>query len=299
VVRPQLVERGFLKRMGTQPQLPGISVEPLASTLGAAITGVNLSQQLSDAVITSIREAWNKHLVLIFPGQDVSPEAHTRFCSAFGELRRIQPMDQQIAGQPYVRYVSNVEDPAIKAVHESGEMQFHADQSYLEAPCVATTLYAIEVPKVGGNTLFINCYEAYATLSNDLKQAIAGRKALNVFDYSSLPAPRANLNPTMPQWWHPIVRRHPETGREALFVSRMMTRAVEGFSDDEGSALLQRLFEHQEQDRFMYEHFWTSRDFLMWDNRCTLHARREFDPNDRRILRRVTIHADSTTDTQA
>ncbi|MCF7223779.1 TauD/TfdA dioxygenase family protein [Marilutibacter chinensis] len=270
----------------------GISVRPLAHALGAEVNGIDLARQPDSAAVAFIRDAWKRHLVLVFPGQDVSAEAHTRFCSAFGALREIRPVAHQVPDEPYVRYVSNVRDSAINPVHESGEMQFHADQSYLRVPCIATTLYAMEVPNAGGNTMFINCYDAYATLPHDLKRAVVGRKALNVLDYASIPTLRGSaLGSSMPQWWHPMVRTHPETGREALFVNRMMTRAVEGLDHAESGALLRRLFEHQEQERFMYEHVWAPGDFLMWDNRCTLHARRDFDPRDRRMLRRVTIHA--------
>lgn len=272
--------------------LPRISVKPLGDALGAAITGIDLSQQLDDVTIARVRDAWREYLVLVFPGQHIGPEAQTIFCRAFGKLKVIQPAAHQIAGQPYVKYVSNIQDPAIKAVHESGEMQFHADQSYLKVPCIATTLYALEVPKVGGNTLFINCYDAFDALPDDLKKAIAGRKALNVFDGNVVSARRGKTDSDAPRYWHPMVWIHPETGRESLAVNRMMTQAIEGLVDTEGNALLQRLFEHLEQDRFIYEHVWAPDDFLMWDNRCTLHARRAFDPQERRLLRRITIHAD-------
>ena len=271
----------------------GIFIKPLSHALGAEVSGVDLSQQLDPVDIAQIREALNQHLVLVFPGQDISAEAHARFCGSFGTLRKIRPVAHQVPNEPYVRYVSNVSDRARNPVHESGEMQFHADQSYLRSPCIMTTLFAIEIPAIGGNTLFVNCYDAYAALSEDLKRAVVGRKALNMFDIVNIPTLRSSgLEPSKPQWWHPMVRTHAETGREALFVNRMMTCAVQGMRDSEGGALLEKLFAHQEQERFMYEHVWSPGDFLMWDNRSTLHARREFHPGGRRMLRRVTIHAD-------
>jgi len=268
-----------------------ISVKPLAHVLGASITGIDLSRPLDDATVADIRKAWYEHLVLVFPGQDISTEDQIHFCRGFGELRQVRPVANQVADQPYVTYVSNVPDLNLKTILKEGAMQFHADQCYYEVPCIATTLYAIEIPRVGGNTMFINCYDAYETLPDDLKTAIAGRNALNVYDYGANPTTRGvDVNPDAPKWLHPMVRIHPETGRKALFVNRLMTFAIEGLGEAEGNTLLEHLFDHAEQDRFIYEHHWTPNDFLLWDNRCTLHARRQFDPKERRMLRRITIH---------
>ena len=93
----------------------------------------------------------------------------------------------------------------------------------------------------------------------------------------------------VPACWHPIVRTHPATGRKALYVNRLMTVAIEGLSDDEGEEVLNTLFAHQEQRTFVYEHVWRPNDVLLWDNRCTLHARTDFSDKERRLMRRVAI----------
>ncbi len=271
-----------------------ISVKRLSDALGASITGVDLSQPLDEATVADIRRVWNEHLVVVFPGQDISAEDQTRFCLAFGELELVRSVPHQDANQPHVLFVTNVRDAGMRTVLEDGEMQFHADQCYYEIPCMATTLYAIEIPKIGGNTMFVNCYEAYETLPDDLKAAIATRKALNVYDYGANPTRRGSTdNPDAPKWSHPMVRPHPDTGRKALFVNRLMTLVAEGLDPAESESLLERLFAHAEQDRFIYEHAWTPGDLLMWDNRCTLHARRDFDPKARRMLRRITIRGEA------
>jgi taurine dioxygenase len=152
-----------------------IFVKRLSDALGASITGVDLSQPIYEATVADIRRAWNEHLVLVFPGQELSAEDQMRFCLAFGKLELVSSVPNQIVNQPEVLFVTNVRDAGMRTVLEDGEMQFHADQCYFEIPCMATTLYAIEIPKVGGNTMFVNCYEAYETLSDDLKVAIATR----------------------------------------------------------------------------------------------------------------------------
>ena len=155
---------------------------------------------------------------------------------------------------------------------------------------MASMLYAIEVPSVGGNTLFANGYKAYETLSPEIKRRIEGRKALNAYDYHTAAMKRGTqLAQGVPFYIHPVVRTHPATGRRALYVNRLMTVRIEDMPEEESDELLQLLFDHQERREFIYEHVWRPGDLLMWDNRCTLHARTDFSPGERRLLRRVTI----------
>src|SRR5262249_55806523 len=167
-------------------------------------------------------------------------------------------------------------------------MHFHTDQCHQEIPAKATMLYAIEIPSQGGDTLFANAYTAYETLPEDIKQRIAGRRAFNAYDQDTT-LRSANYDNARASCWHPAVRTHPATGRKALYVNRLMTREIEGLPRGESDAILQRLFDHQEQPKLVYEHVWRPGDILMWDNRCTLHARSDFSLGERRLLRRVTI----------
>ena len=155
---------------------------------------------------------------------------------------------------------------------------------------MASMLYAIEVPSIGGNTLFANGYKAYETLPDDIKRRIDGRMALNAYDYDSAATKRGTrLAEGVPSYAHPVVRTHPATGRKALYVNRLMTVQIEGLPAQESDALLDLLFDHQERREFVYEHVWRPGDLLMWDNRCTLHARTDFSAGERRLMRRVTI----------
>jgi taurine dioxygenase len=169
-------------------------------------------------------------------------------------------------------------------------MYFHSDQCYVERPIKATTLYAIELPRQGGNTLFANTYLAYETLPADVQRQIAGLKAMNVYDYDNNPTTRGStIREGVPHYAHPIVRTHPDTGRKALFVNRLMTDHILDMPRAESDRLLGLLFDHQEHRRFVYEHVWSPGDLMLWDNRCSLHARTDFDPSERRLLRRVAI----------
>jgi taurine dioxygenase len=186
--------------------------------------------------------------------------------------------------------ISNIrEDGKPIGALPDGEMQFHTDQCHQERPAMASMLYAIEVPSSGGNTLFSNCYLAYETLPSDIRRRIDGRKALNAYDYDNSATRRGQLAEGVPSYAHPVVRTHPATGRKALYVNRLMTVRIEGLPEAESEDLLELLFAHQERREFIYEHVWRPGDLLMWDNRCTLHARTDFSPAERRLMRRVTI----------
>ena len=154
-------------------------------------------------------------------------------------------------------------------------------------------LYAIEIPSKGGNTLFASGYRAYETLDQSTKNRIAGRKAVNAYDYDNASMKRGTrIQDGVPHFAHPAVITHPATGRKSLFVNRLMTIAIEGLPDAESDQLLETLFAHQENPALIYEHVWRVNDLLMWDNRCALHARTDFSADERRLMRRVTVLGD-------
>ena len=270
-----------------------IRVRPLSNALGAEISGIDLRRPLGPETISTVKEAWNDHLVIVFRDQDLTQEDQERFCGYFGEMEVVKSSRSLDDDNPHILFVSNVQEEGKRTVLENGEMWFHSDQCYYECPVSATVLYAIEIPRVGGNTLFSNCYTAYETLPADLKSRIEGRTALHAYDYG--PEMQVKLGPRSadaPQFAHPVVRTHPETGRRAIYVNRLMTEHIEDVDEAESDELLSRLFDHVERPEFIYEHIWRPGDLLMWDNRCTLHARTDFDPAERRMLRRMTVKGD-------
>jgi taurine dioxygenase len=265
------------------------TVRQLSPALGAEIAGVDLRDPINAALKQQFLDVWHRHLVILLRDQTLDEDAQVRFAETFGAPAKITSGRTFSARYPCVMLISNIrrDGKPIGALPD-GEMHFHTDQCHQEIPAKATMLYAIEIPGKGGNTLFSNAYTAYETLPAELKQRIAGRRALNAYDKDST-LRTANYDNARSSYWHPVVRTHPATGRKALYVNRLMTREIEGLPRGESDALLQKLFDHQEQPGFVYEHVWSPGDILMWDNRCTLHARTDFSAGERRMLRRVTI----------
>jgi taurine dioxygenase len=271
-----------------------IEIVPLSPALGAEIRGVDVSHPLPDADFEKIRDAWHRHLVILLRGQRLDEEEQVAFARRFGELSPIHT-DHHSATNKAVMYIGNrKKDGRIVGALPLGEMQFHSDQCYTERPAMGTMLYSIEIPAEGGNTLFANAYKAYDALPEETKLKIEGRKAIQVYDYGGGVLDRRNM--VEPEkgmsFAHPVARTHPATGRKALYVNRLMTHSIEGLPHDESEALLAQMFDTLERPEFVYEHRWRVGDVLLWDNRCTLHARRDFDPNENRWMRRVTIRGD-------
>ncbi|HUD87950.1 MAG TPA: TauD/TfdA family dioxygenase [Xanthobacteraceae bacterium] len=268
----------------------GFRTRPLAPAIGAEIIGVDLSRPMSDDLFAKVLDTWHQNLVILFRDQDLTEDEQVRFGERFGPPA-VSHTRRYTTTNPAVMLISNIrENGQLIGALPDGEMHFHTDQCHQERPAMASMLYSLEVPSRGGNTLFANAYLAYETLSEPMKQQLEGRKALNAYDYDNASMLRGTqLRDGIPSSWHPIVRTHPATGRKALYVNRLMTVAIEGLAETEGNALLDALFDHQEQPQFIYEHVWRPHDVLLWDNRCTLHARTDFRAAERRLMRRLTI----------
>ena len=262
----------------------------LTPAIGAEIIGVDLSAPMSDETFAKVLDCWHQNLVILFRDLRLTEDDQVRFGERFGPPA-MSHTQRYTTKNPAVMLISNIRENGrqIGALPD-GEMHFHTDQCYQERPAMASILYALEIPSQGGNTLFANAYLAYETLPEAMKKSIESRNALNAYDYDNASMKRGTkLGEGVPSYWHPIVRTHPATGRKALYVNRLMTVAIEGLPDAEGETLLNTLFDHQEQPKFIYEHIWRPHDLLMWDNRCTLHARTDFSATERRLMRRLTI----------
>jgi taurine dioxygenase len=267
-----------------------ITVTPLSDAIGAAITDVDLSEEVDAETVAAIKQAWLDNIIIVFPGQDITDDEQEIFCRNFGELELVRTTTSIDKDHPSIMMITNVKDSGKPTALEDGEMMFHYDQCYYEQPSMGSTLYAIEIPDEGGNTLFASCIKAYDALSGDWKQRIEGLRALNYYDYARNPTMRPDdVNPDVPQWTHPVVRVHPETGKKAIYVNRLMSILIEGLSAEESDEILNFLFDHIEKPEFVYEHVWTVGDMMMWDNRCSVHARTYFSPKKRRMMRRVTV----------
>jgi len=270
---------------------PSVQTRPLNDAIGMEIIGVDLREDLPQSAFEAIRDAWRAHCIILLRGQTLDEEAQVRFARRFGELGKVLHAHEGRTSLPGVMYISNIrENGKLIGALPDGEMYFHSDQCYIESPSVGTMLYAMEVPSKGGDTIFANMFAAYDALPDALKEKIEGRVALNVYDYQNAATVRGSaLREGVPSFAHPMVKIHPFTGRKALYFNRLMTHHIVGMDSQESEALLAQLFDHQEQDRFLYRHVWTPGDLVMWDNRSALHARSDFDASERRLMRRTVV----------
>lgn len=274
----------------------GERMRPLSPALGMEVRGLDLSSPLDRGTVRVIRELLYQHCVLLVRGQRIDEEQQVRFGEYFGHLANTlgkYAINRTI--HPAIMYVTNEkENGEYVGALPDGEMYFHSDRCYVPRPCLATMLYAIHIPSEGGNTLFANQYRAWETLPDEVKQRIAGLRAMHTYEpggEDNYAAPISRSTPTEKalRHAHPMVLTHPGTGRQALYVNRLMTEYIEGIPRAESDALLEFLFDHQEQPQFVYEHRWTPGDVVIWDNRCVLHARTDFNPGEARKLRRVVV----------
>lgn len=268
-------------------------IERLEGEIGAEITGLDLAEPMDTETLAAVKHAWAEHQVLVFRDQQLSSEAQASFARMFGELERVRTTPDAARREQTAMYVSNREVEGSKGVLPTGEMLFHSDQCYYEVPCKATFLHALQLPDSGGDTLFSSAYRAYAALGESTREHISGLRAENVYDYQANATTRTdNPSPDAPRAVHPVVTAHPETHRPVLYVNRLMTHRVIGLERRDSDELLEKLFSVIEESRFVYRHVWQPGDLVMWDNRCTLHARTDFDASQARVLRRYTVRGD-------
>ena len=276
-----------------------ITVTPLSDACGAEISGVDMKSDLSTDDASTIYEAWLNHLVIVIRNQqDLTPKNQKDFCGNFGKVGEYnRPKNRQhpnhASGE--IMLVSNIrEDGRVIGAHPDGEMMWHTDTPYLKTPHKATTLYGVEIPDIGGNTTFSNHYKVYNELPQKLKDKLIGLQAMNCYEFGTTVKTFEKYDrEAVPHHPHPIFRKHPETGRIAVYVCPLMTEEIIGMDETEGKEILDEIYTLQRQDRFVYSHKWKVGDFVMWDNRCLLHARTDFPREQRRLLRRVTISDDS------
>jgi taurine dioxygenase len=275
-----------------------LTICPLSPALGASIGGVDISQPLTPKTFAAIRDTWYEYGVVCIPGQTLDEMQQVHFGEQFGELAHTQGEYASGKGHPAIMYITNQkEDGKYVGALPDGEMYFHSDMCYVERPSMATMLYAMVIPSAGGNTLFANMYKAYEALPGAMKQKLAGLKAVNSYEPgtaapTSAMRTRSTPTPDARSFAQPVICTHPVTGKKSLYINRLMTEYIVGIPRDESNALLESLFDHQEQVHFIYEHRWTPGELVIWDNRCMLHARGDFNANELRKLRRITVKGD-------
>jgi len=274
-----------------------LSITPLVAPLGAEVTGIDLREALDKETADRIYAAWLDHIVLVFRDQKLSKDEQLAFARHFGSVGdRATPKDlQNEVANGYdgrIMLVTNQRDKKGNYIGslQDGEMWFHHDMSYTPAPHKATLLHALELPSEGGNTKFANMYMAYENVPDALREILRGRRVLQAYNRSMLERvdPEQGLDDIAHQW-QPIFVKHPETGRISLYVSHLISAWIEGLPRDESEAILEQLVAVAEDPGLVHEHIWHDGDLVMWDNRCSTHARTDFPPEQSRLLRRCTI----------
>jgi len=270
---------------------------PGAPTLGAEIIGVDL-RAIGDTAFAAIHRAWIDHQVLLFRGQHLTDLDLIAFSRRFGDLDHapIQENGQRIAnGFPEIYVVSNVIENGVAIGSLGyGEAVWHTDMSYLAAPPKASMLYALEIPPSGGDTSFVDMYAAFEALPEPLRQRAMGLRVKHDGTYNSGGYVRLGVTPTddpraSPGAVHPLVCRHPESGRRGLYLGRRRNAYLIGLELAESEALLDALWQHATLAENAWTHRWRVGDLVLWDNRCTMHRRDPFDNATRRVMHRTQI----------
>jgi alpha-ketoglutarate-dependent 2,4-dichlorophenoxyacetate dioxygenase len=283
--------------MATQLK-PGLTMRPLSPVMGVEISGVVVSGPVDDATFAAINDAFLRHLLVCFPGQTLDQTQHVAFSRRFGDLQ-VHVLDQyRSPTHPEIYVLSNVKKTGeTTGEHpDKGTLVWHSDLSFQARPALATMLYGIEVPKVGGDTLYANMYAAYDALPEAMKKRIAGLRAIHDLDASrqraGAPPMTEKQRQEAPPVEHPLVRTHPGTRRKCLYISHHAMR-IANMPEAEGVALLEELMVHATQPQFVCAHRWKQGELVMWDNRCTMHKATGYDARgERRVMNRTVVKGD-------
>jgi taurine dioxygenase len=284
--------------------LPGskrITVTPTGAALGADVAGVDLMKPLDPARFKAIETAWHQHLVLRFRDQRLDDPGLLAFARRFGDLDKAPVHavgDTDVDPYPEITVMSNIKVNG-KPIGNLGhyEAEWHTDMSYNEKAPIGSLLYSLEVPPEGGDTGFSNMYAAFETLPADLKRAILGKSCKHDSSRNSAGELRKGFKDVTdpreaPGAIHPIVRTHPATRRNALFLGRRRNAYIVGLPLAESEELLNRLWAHASRPELAWYQKWKVGDLVMWDNRCAMHRRDAFDPGSRRLMHRTQIKGD-------
>jgi taurine dioxygenase len=272
----------------------------LSPSIGVEARGVDISKPLDAEIAHALRTAWVENSILLVRSDGLTEDEQFAYARNFGEIAdRVAPPVEKRAfrADPTNRMqlvTDEVDDTGRpKGSLGHGEMWFHTDKCYIEKPHRASFLYAVDIPTEGGHTKYASLYTAYDRLPGTLRGKLEGRKVLQLYDYGTdgLPDLNQNLDDLL-HYWQPIFVTNPDTGRKAVYVSRLMSVRIEGMDDEEGRATIDEICDIIEAPDNIYEHVWRPGDIMLWDNLSSLHARTDWPQDQRRTLRRVTIKGD-------
>lgn len=283
-------------RAGQSP----IAVRALGPVMGAEIVGADLATPVADDDLATFTTAFNRYKVLVYRDQHLTKEALLAFSRRWGPLGEHVMPGAASSDYAAINVMSNKgSDGKPTGKHpDPTAKRWHTDRSYMPKPAMATFLYGVEVPAVGGDTLFANATMAYDALPEDIRRRIDRLNAIHSIEYSRRTGGVALATEyekmRAPPIRHPLARPHPATGRKAIYCGCHAWQ-VEGLPDDEGRALLDYLIGFAVQERFQYRHQWRARDLVMWDNRCVFHAATDYDTaKELRVMYRTVVEGEAT-----
>ena len=278
-----------------------LEILPTDATLGATVRGVRLAA-IDDATFAAIEPAWDDHAVLVFPDQHLSEAEQGAFSRRFGPLER-SLTENNVGADPEIIVLSNMREngglwPADSAhgLFLEGNNYWHTDSSYKRVPSKGSALAARTVPATGGETAFADMRAAWDALETEMRDWLADKTAVHSYAYSqgrvggTEALSQAEWD-ALPPVVHPVVRRHPATGRPCLYIGRHASHLV-GEDEGESRALLERLCEEACRPPRVFTHRWRAGDLVLWDNRCVLHRGLGHPPDQPRHMTRTTLAGD-------
>jgi taurine dioxygenase len=274
-----------------EPEFRNFEATPSSGSIGAFITGLDLSQPLSDEAADEVRQALVHYMVIFFRDQQLTPEQHIAFAKIFGDVQMggsIPRLEEhpEIKKQEYTQE-SNV----------SGDVNMHCDDTFVEIPSRCSILYGLKMPDAGGDTIWVNCEAAYNALSQPMKDFLEPLRAVhdlsanfgNIAPGVENPEMKVHIHKKYPPVEHPVIRTHPVSGRKCIFVNEMVTSRIVGLDPDESKVILQYLIDHLKKQQFHCRLHWTDGTLVVWDNRATQHmVIPDFQPSYR-LNHRVAI----------
>lgn len=280
-----------------------LTLRPLSPGFGLLAEGIDLSRPLSSDEAAAVRQAWtDAHGVLVFRGQQLTPEQQVAFSAHFGEVytggatNNTALAHYYLPGHPAIFRVSNKKIDGKPVGREDAGTYWHSDASWQPSPPRGSLLYALEIPAVGGDTMFCDMYRAWETLSPPLQRMLEGLEAEHSLAAAVLRTSYAKEfsgrldDAAAKKAVHPVVKVHPQSGRKALFVNPGFTSHIIGLSAAESQAILELLFAHATASENVYRHTWQLHDLVMWDNRCNLHyAVANYKAHGDRYMHRTTV----------
>ncbi len=273
-----------------------MKIEPLNDVMGAVVTGVDLGAPAGPDVASELDAAITDHLLLCIRGQDLAPKAFAQASRIFGPPKTFVLRRDRLDDAPEVSVVSN-RPPSLEGKPLVQAKYWHTDDSYLALPATLTLLHAKTLPEDGGDTEFINCFKVLEALPEKMRKRVVGLRAVHKYrsrrNKSWVAKRSAEEEAETPPVDHPLIRTHPKSGRQALYINPNRIDHIVGWSEADSDALLDELYDFAFQPRFQYRHRWQSGDLVVWDNRCTMHrANADYNISQLRVMHRIMLEGE-------